>query len=66
MEVSILDILKSNFSKVCSGPVLLLFVAIVSLLADNSIGSNGGGFTTSFGADSTFYTQKKKLYQVRN
>ena len=43
------------------------FVAVVLLLGDNSIGCNLGGFATSFGADSIFYTyKKKKLYEVRN
>lgn len=56
-----LDYLKNNFSKVYWKPILLLFVVIVLLLGGNSIGCNGGGFATSFGADSIFYTQEEVI-----
>ena len=61
-----LDLPLYNLSNVCCGPILLLFVVVVLLLGDNSIGCNVGGFATSSGADSIFYTYKKKLYEVRN
>ena len=61
MEVSMLDILKSNLSKVYCKPRLLLFVVVV-LLGENSIRCNGGGFAASFGADSIFYTQEEVIW----
>ena len=63
MEVSMLDIPKSSFSKVCCKPLLLLFVVVVVvlLLSENSIRCNGGGFPTSFSADSIFYTQEEVI-----
>ena len=61
MELSMLDFLKSNFSKVCYKPLLLLFVVVVLLLGDNSVRCNGSEFTTSFGAYSIFYTQEEVI-----
>ena len=55
-----LDILKSNFSKVCC-KLLLLLIVVVLLLGDNSIRCNEGGFATLFGADSIIYTQEEVI-----